>query len=141
MNITIQTLFALLATVLYIGELEGQISANQLKKPRAEEGGWAQEKKSAEKAQRRRAGRGADGRKCPKSPARGSGAGCRSGKEPKKPRAGERGGAQKRKEAEKVPFPLFCCICWEKYAIIERVGNHSKQCKEFRSYKYGIMQI
>ena len=75
MNITIQTLFALLATVLYIGELEGQISANQLKKPRAEEGagrrrkkvskkpnaeerGWAQEEESVQKAQRRRGGLG-----------------------------------------------------------------------------------
>ena len=59
-NITIQALFDLLATVLYIGELEGQISANQLKKPRAEEGGgWAQEEESVQKAQRRRGGLGA----------------------------------------------------------------------------------
>lgn len=39
----------------------------------------------------------------------------------------------------KTPFPLTCCICCRKYAIIERMGNHGKQCKEFRSYKDGII--
>ena len=102
MNITIQALFALLATVLYIGELEGQISANQLKKPRAEEGGWAQEEESVQKAQPRRGGLGAGGGKCPKSPAPKRGAGRRRRKALKKPNAEERGWAQEKKSAEKA---------------------------------------
>ena len=56
------------------------------KKPSAEEGGWAQEEESVQKATPRRAGRG-----------------CRSGKEPKKAQRRRGGWAREKKSAEKAP--------------------------------------
>lgn len=113
MNITIQALFSLRSTVLYIGELEGQITANQLKNPR-----FPERERGVER-----------------------GGGAEDSKGRKKPRAGKQVWGAEARNSLKAPFSRFCCICWGKYAIIERMGNHSKQCKEFRSYTNGIMQI